>query len=280
MAEISAALVKELRELTGLGMMDCKKALAEAGGDLRKAEELLRIRSGAKASKAASRIAAEGVVGAFVSSDGKLGALVELNCETDFVAKNDDFVAFARSLAEIVATRAPANAEELFSLDLSGTKVEARRQALVQKIGENMTIRRFKRMQAKGQLALYLHGAKIGVLVDYEGPEQVGTELAMHVSFYKPQFLSKDQVAADVVSREREIQLARAKEQGKPEDIARKMVEGALNKFLGEMTLLGQPFVKDDKQTVEKMLVAKKAKVHGYAFLVVGEGIEKPQQIH
>jgi len=280
MAEISAGLVKELRELTGLGMMECKKALTEAGGDLKKAEELLRIRSGAKASKAAGRIAAEGVIGAWLSADAKVGALVELNCETDFVAKNDDFVAFSRSLAEIVATRNPASTVELASIDLMGSTVEAKRQALVQKIGENMTIRRFKRLQAKGQLALYLHGAKIGVLVDYEGPEQAGADVAMHVSFYRPQFLSKDQVPADVVAREREIQLARAKEQGKPEEIARKMVEGALNKFVGEMTLLGQPFVKDDKQSVEKMLAAKKARVHGYAFLVVGEGIEKPQQIH
>ncbi len=275
MAEISAGLVKELRELTGLGMMECKKALTEAGGDLKKAEELLRIKSGAKASKAASRIAAEGVIGAWRSADGKVGALVELNSETDFVAKNEDFVAFAKSLAEIVATRNPANVDELASIDLLGTTVEARRQALIQKIGENMTIRRFKRVQAKGQLALYLHGAKIGVLVDYEGPEPVGTEVAMHISFYKPQFLSKSEVAADVVSREREIQLARAKESGKPAEIAAKMVEGSHNKFLGEITLMGQPFVKDDKQSVEKMLAAKKARVHAYAFLVVGEGIEK-----
>jgi len=276
MTEISAGLVKELRELTGLGMMECKKALTESGGDLRKAEELLRIRSGAKASKAASRIAAEGVVGAFISADAKVGALVELNCETDFVAKNDDFAAFARSLAEIVATRNPANVEELGSLELSGSKVEARRQALVQKIGENMTIRRFKRLQAKGKLALYLHGVKIGVLVDYEGPDEVGTDVAMHISFYKPQFTSKNEVPAGIVSRERDIQLARAKESGKPADIAAKMVEGSLNKFIGEISLMGQPFVKDDKQTVEKMLAAKKAKVNAYAFLVVGEGIEKP----
>jgi elongation factor Ts len=275
MSEISAGLVKELRELTGLGMMECKKALTESGGDLRKAEELLRIKSGAKASKAASRVAAEGVIGAFVSADAKLGALVELNSETDFVAKNEDFVAFAKSLAEIVATRNPASVDELSSLDLMGTKIEAKRQALVQKIGENMTIRRFKRMQARGKLALYLHGAKIGVLVDYEGAEEVGTEVAMHISFYKPQYLLKNEVPADIVSREREIQLARARESGKPPEIAAKMVEGSLNKFLGEISLMGQPFVKDDKQTVEKMLAAKKAKVNGYAFFVVGEGIEK-----
>ena len=275
MAEISAGLVKELRELTGLGMMECKKALTESNGDLRKAEELLRIKSGAKASKAASRIAAEGVIGAWVAADGKVGALVELNSETDFVAKNDDFVAFAKSLAEVVATRAPADTDELGSLDLLGTKIEARRQALVQKIGENITIRRFKRMQAKGKLALYLHGTKIGVLVDYEGAEEVGKDVAMHIAFARPQHMTKAEVPADIVNREREIQLARAKESGKPAEIAAKMVEGSLNKFLGEITLLGQPFVKDDKQTVEKMLAAKKAKLNGYAFFVVGEGIEK-----
>jgi len=275
MEEISAALVKELRELTGLGMMECKKALAEAGGDLRKAEELLRIRSGAKANKAASRIAAEGVIGAYVSPDGKLGALVELNCETDFVAKNEEFVAFARSLAETVGSQNPKDVAALAS-----GKVEERRQALIQKIGENMTIRRFKRLQAKGKLALYLHGVKIGVLVDYEGPEEVGKDVAMHVAFAKPQHATKAEVPADVVAREREIQLARAKESGKPAEIAAKMVEGAVNKFLGEITLMGQPFVKDDKQTVEKMLAAKKGKVNGYAFLVVGEGIEKASPVH
>jgi elongation factor Ts len=275
MTEISAGLVKELRELTGLGMMECKKALTESGGDLRKAEELLRIRSGAKASKAASRIAAEGVIGAWLAVDAKVGALVELNSETDFVAKNEDFIAFARSLAELVATRNPKDVEELGSLELMGAKIEAKRQALVQKIGENISIRRFKRMQAKGKLALYLHGAKIGVLVDYDGPEEIGTDVAMHISFYKPQFLLKSEVPADIIAREREIQLARAKESGKPAEIAAKMVEGSLNKFLGEITLMGQPFVKDDKQTVEKMLAARKAKVNGYAFFVVGEGIEK-----
>jgi elongation factor Ts len=263
MAEISAALVKELRELTGLGMMECKKALAEAGGDIKKAEELLRVKSGAKANKAASRIAAEGVIGAYLSADGKTGALVELNSETDFVAKNDEFVGFAQSLAEIAATREPGSAEE------------DRRQKLVQKLGENIAIRRFKRIQAKGKLALYMHGSKIGVLVDYEGPEEAGKDVAMHIAFAKPQYMTKAEVAPEVVQREREIQLARAKESGKPPEIAAKMVEGSLNKFLGELSLLGQPFVKDDKQSVEKYLAAKKAKVNAYAFFVVGEGIEK-----
>jgi elongation factor Ts len=270
MTQISASLVKELRELTGLGMMECKKALAEAGGDLRKAEELLRIRSGARASKAAGRIAAEGVIGAWLSADAKLGALVELNCETDFVAKNGDFVAFARELAEAVANANPA--------DLRGlSDFEARRQALVQKIGENISIRRFARMQATGQLALYQHGAKIGVLVDYEGGENLGKDLAMHVAAFKPQYLSKAEVPADVVARERDIAAARSKEtgKGKPPEIVARMVDGAVNKFLNENTLLGQAFVRDDKQTVEKVLAANKAKLHGYRLLVVGEGIDK-----
>jgi elongation factor Ts len=269
MAEISAALVKELRERTGLGMMECKKALAEANGDINKAEELLRVKSGAKANKAASRVAAEGAIGAYLSGDAKLGALVEVNSETDFVARNEEFVAFAQSIAETAAKRDPGAAEE------------DQRQKLVQKLGENITIRRFKRIQAKGRLALYVHaGAQIGVLVDYEGPDEVGKDVAMHIAFAKPQFMTKVEVAPDVVEREKNIQLARAKESGKPEEIAKKMVEGALNKFLGEITLMGQPFIKDDKQTIEKLLAAKKAKVNGYAFLVVGEGIEKAQPTH
>jgi elongation factor Ts len=277
MADISAGLVKELRELTGLGMMECKKALTECEGDLRKAEELLRIKSGAKASKAASRVAAEGVVGVWVSADAKIGALVELNCETDFVAKNDDFLAFAQSLAEIVATRAPSDTEELGSIDLLGSKIEAKRQGLVQKIGENITIRRFHRLQAKGRLAQYLHATKkIGVLVDFEGAEEVGKGLTMHVAFYRPQFLAKANVPADIAAREREIQLARARDSGKPPEIAAKMVEGAVNKYLSEITLLGQPYVLNDKQSVEKMLAHQKAKIHDYAVIVVGEGIEKP----
>jgi elongation factor Ts len=268
MAQISASLVKELRELTGLGMMECKKALAEAGGDLKKAEELLRIRSGAKASKAAGRVAAEGVIGAWRSPDAKLGALVELNCETDFVAKNEAFLAFARELAEAVAKTNPADVQALASF-------ESRRQALVQKIGENITIRRFARLAARGSLALYVHGAKIGVLVDAEGPEDLGKDLAMHIAAFKPKYQSKADVPADEIARERDIATARARESGKPPEIVAKMIEGAVNKALNEMTLLGQPFVKDDKQTVEKLLVAKKARLHAYRFLVVGEGIEK-----
>jgi len=265
MAEISAGLVKELREMTGLGMMECKKALAEAGGDLKKAEELLRIKSGAKAGKAAGRVAAEGIIGAYLSADAKLGALVELNCETDFVAKNDDFVAFAQELARLVAEKDPADFSE----------VEGKRQSLVQKIGENITIRRSARIQTQAKLAQYVHNGKIGVLVDYDGDDAAGRDVAMHVSFAKPAFMTRAEVPAEVVERERGILAARAKESGKPEAIVAKMVEGGLNKFLGEQTLLGQPFIKDDKQTVEKMLAAKKTRLLGYRFLVVGEGIEK-----
>ena len=275
MAEISAGLVKQLREMTGLGMMECKKALSETAGDLQKAEELLRIKSGAKASKAAGRIAAEGIVGTFLSPDVRLGALVEVNCETDFVAKNEDFLSFANGVAELIANADPANVDALSSLDLDGAKVEERRQSLVQKIGENISIRRFERLQTASRLALYLHGAKIGVIVDYEGPEQVGKDLAMHIAFAKPAYLAKADVPANVVAREREILAARAKESGKPDEIVTRMVEGGVNKFLAEIALLGQPFVKDDKQTVEKMLAANKARVHGYKYIVVGEGIEK-----
>jgi elongation factor Ts len=271
MAEITAALVKELREMTGLGMMECKKALAEAGGDLKKAEELLRIKSGAKASKAAGRVAAEGVIGAYLSPDAKLGSLVELNCETDFVAKNDNFVAYAQVLAELVATKNPGDIAALIAYP----GVEAQRQALVQKIGENISIRRFSQMQAKGKLAQYVHGGRIGVLVDYEGTDETGHDVAMHISFSRPAYLTKTEIPADFINRERDILTARAKESGKPAEIIAKMVEGGLNKFLAESTLLGQPFVKDDKQTVEKMLASRKATLLGYRFLVLSEGIEK-----
>jgi len=275
MAEITAGLVKELREMTGLGMMECKKALQESGGDIEKAEEFLRIRSGAKASKAAARVAAEGVVGVHVSADGKLGALVEVNCETDFVARNEDFLTFAQGLAEIVAKHDPADAAALAESTIDGAKVEARRQTLVQKIGENISIRRFRRLAAAGKLAQYVHGAKIGVLVDFEGPDEIGKDIAMHIAFAKPRYMKKEDVPAEAAAKEREILAARAAESGKPPEIVAKMIEGGIGKYLGEISLLGQPFVKDDKQTVEKMLAARKAKVLAYAFFVVGEGIEK-----
>jgi elongation factor Ts len=275
MAEVTAAMVRELREITGLGMMECKKALVETGGDLKSAEDLLRIKSGAKANKAAGRVAAEGVIGAYLSADGKIAALLEVNCETDFVAKNTDFLEFASTLARLVAHHNPTDVTALSALGMDAGTVEARRQALVQKIGENLSIRRFHRVQTGAKLAQYLHGVKIGVLVEYEGEEEVGKDLAMHIAFARPQFISRDQVAPELLAREREVLAARARESGKPANIAEKMVEGGMNKFLGEITLLGQAFVKDDKLTVEKMLAAKHAKLLSYKFFVVGEGIEK-----
>ena len=275
MADVTAATVRELREITGLGMMECKKALVETSGDLKAAEDLLRIKSGAKANKAAGRVAAEGVIGAHLSADGKTAALVEVNCETDFVAKNTDFLEFAAMLAQLVAKHNPADVAALSALGLESGTVEAKRQALVQKIGENLSIRRFHRVQTAAKLAQYLHGVKIGVLVEFEGEDEVGKDLALHIAFAKPQFLSRDEVAPEALAREREVLAARARESGKPANIAEKMVEGGLNKFLGEITLLGQAFVKDDKLTVEKMLAARHAKLLSYKFFVVGEGIEK-----
>ena len=275
MAEITANMVKELRETTGLGMMECKKALVETNGDLKAAEDLLRIKSGAKASKAAGRIAAEGVIGAYLSADGKCASLVEVNCETDFVAKNQDFLDFATALAQLAAKQQPADVAALSAATLGDASVEAKRQALVQKIGENLSIRRFHVVKTQAKVAQYLHGVKIGVLVEFDGDDEVGKDLAMHIAFAKPQFMSRDEVAADVLARERDVLTARARESGKPGNIAEKMVEGGLNKFLGEITLLGQPFIKDDKLTVEKMLAARKAKLLSYRFFVVGEGIEK-----
>jgi elongation factor Ts len=278
MAEITAGMVKELRELTGLGMMECKKALEEAGGDIKKAEELLRIKSGAKASKAAGRVAADGAIATYLAGDAKLGALVEVNAETDFVAKNPDFQAFANAVAERIAKDNPADVAALSNLSINGETIEAARQKLVQKIGENITVRRFERVQGNGKLVAYVHpGSKVAVMVDLEGDEAVAKDVAMHIAFAKPKFMSRDQVAPDVIAAEKKILEARAAESGKPPEIVAKMVEGGINKFLAEITLLGQPFVKDDKLTVQKMLDAKKSKLHGYKFLVVGEGIEKKQ---
>lgn len=277
MAEITASMVKELRELTGLGMMECKKALTEADGDMKSAEDLLRIKSGAKASKAAGRIAAEGVVSGFISDDGKRGALVEINCETDFVAKNIDFVNFAKNLAQLMTAESIEDVVELTEMVLAeeGT-VEAARKALVMKLGENISIRRGIFFETHGQLAIYLHGTRIGVMLDYTGGDEVlGKDLAMHIAASKPVCVSSDEVPADLLERERQIFTAQAAESGKPADIVEKMVEGRVAKYLAEVTLLGQPFVKDPDQTVEKLLSAKSEKVNRFALFVVGEGIEK-----
>jgi len=276
MAEITAGMVKELRERTGLGMMECKKALEEAGGDMKKAEELLRIKSGAKASKAASRVAADGAIGTYL--EGSVGALVEVNAETDFVAKNPDFIDFTSKVAELVAKQNPADVAALSELKIGGETVESTRQKLVQKIGENIALRRFERIQAAGKLLDYVHpGAKVAVIVDYEGDAEVAKDLTHHIAFAKPKFMTKAEFPADKIADERKILEARAAESGKPPEIVAKMVEGGINKFLAENTLMGQPFVKDDKLTVEKMLAAKKTRLNGYKVLVVGEGIEKKQ---
>jgi elongation factor Ts len=281
MAEITASMVMDLRSRTGLPMMECKRALAETGGDTAKAEELLRIRSGARASRAADRIAAEGVIGAFLAADGKTGAMVELNCETDFVARNADFVAFARKQAQIVAEKDPADAASLAASALDGGTVETARQALVQKIGENVSIRRFVRISTPGSLAQYLHGGgRIGVTVVYEGgDEQTGKDIAMHVAAsvasVRPVCVARDQVPKDLIERERAIYAAQAAESGKPADIVAKMVDGRINKFLSEVTLLGQPFVKNPDLSIEKYLKTKGASVTGFELYVVGEGIDK-----
>jgi elongation factor Ts len=278
MAEIAASMVMDLRQRTGLGMMECKKALLEAAGDLAKAEELLRIRSGAKASKAAGRIAAEGVIGLYVAPDAKTAAMVEVNCETDFVAKNDDFRAFAAEVAQIVARENPPDLPALGAKPLaSGETIEARRAVLVQKIGENMSIRRFTRKSAAGRLASYVHGNRIGVLVDLTGGQAtLGKDLAMHVAASKPMAVSPEQVPSDVVAKERAIAVARAADSGKPANIVEKMVEGAVAKFLSEVTLLAQPFVKGDgKETVGHLVTSQGATVNDFVLFVVGEGIEK-----
>jgi elongation factor Ts len=277
MPDISASRVMELRQRTGLGMMECKKALTEAAGDFGKAEELLRIRSGAKASKAASRVAAEGVVGIAVAPDAKTAAMVEVNCETDFVAKNDEFRAFANEIAQIVVREQPADLDALAGRTLaSGDTIEARRVTMVQKIGENITLRRFVRLAAEGRVASYVHGSRIGVLVDYTGGnEALGKDLAMHIAATKPIAVSREQVPAGVVEKERSIAAARAAESGKPANIVEKMVEGAVAKYLAEVTLLPQPFVKNDKETVGRLVQAQGARVNGFILYVVGEGIEK-----
>lgn len=280
MAEITASMVKTLREKTDAPMMECKKALTEANGDMERAEEILRVKLGSKASKAASRITAEGVVAVQISADGKTGAIVEMNCETDFVAKNEDFLALAAGIAQLVLDKAPADVAAVSALPMAdGRTVEETRAALVGKIGENMSIRRFVRTTAKGKLASYIHGgARIGVLIDLEGgDEALARDLAMHIAATKPIALSKEQVPAEVIAKERSIAEQKAAESGKPAEIAAKMVEGAVQKYLKEVTLLGQPFVKDDKTTVEQLLKNRQAKVDSFTLYVVGEGIEKKQ---
>ena len=277
MAAITAGMVGELRAKTDAPMMECKKALTEADGDMARAEEILRVKLGSKAGKAASRVTAEGVIAAAV--EGTTGAIIEINCETDFVSKNDSFLAFTKSCAELVAKQNPADVAALSALPLSqdgfGPTVEDVRKGLIGKIGENMSIRRFKRYAGDQKLASYLHGTRIGVVVEYTGDETAAKDVAMHVAAMKPLALSTAQVPAEKVEMERKIAAEKAAESGKPADIVAKMVEGSVQKYLKEVSLFNQPFVKNDKQTVEQMLKAANTTVAGFTLYVVGEGIEK-----
>jgi elongation factor Ts len=277
MAAITASMVAELRAKTDAPMMECKKALTEADGDMGRAEEILRVKLGNKAGKAASRITAEGVVAASVQ--GSTGALIEVNCETDFVSKNESFLAFVKSCADLVASHNPADIAALSALPLSqdgfGPTVEDVRKGLIGKIGENMAVRRFRRYAGGGQLAHYLHGTRIGVMVEFEGSEVAAKDVAMHVAAMKPVSLSSAEVPADLVERERRVAAEKAAESGKPDEIVAKMVEGSVQKFLKEVSLFNQTFVKNDKQTVEQMLKGVSTTVKGFTLYVVGEGIEK-----
>jgi elongation factor Ts len=285
MAAITAAMVGELRAKTDAPMMECKKALTEAEGNMDKAEELLRVKLGGKASKASSRITAEGVVATYIANG--VGALIEVNSETDFVAKNDDFLNLANTAARLVAENNPANVEALLALPAGeGKTLDEVRTALIGKIGENMSIRRFQRFETTAKLASYLHGTRIGVMVEFEGADdQVGKDVAMHIAAMKPVSLSADQVPAELIEKERSVAQAKADEDaaqaaaaGKPAqsaDIVAKRLEGSVQKFLKEVSLLNQAFVKNDKQTIEAMLKANNASVKAFTMYVVGEGIEK-----
>ena len=276
MAAITAAMVGELRAKTDAPMMECKRALTEAEGDMERAEEILRVKLGSKASKAASRITAEGVVATVIS--GNVGSLIEINCETDFVTKNDDFIAFVNTCAKLVADHNPADVAALSALPLESGTVETTRAALIGKIGENMSIRRFKRFETASKLTSYLHGTRIGVVVEFDAAdEQVGKDVAMHIAAMKPVSLSAEQVPADLIEKERSVASLKAAESGKPADIVTKMVEGSVQKFLKEVSLLNQTFVKNDKQTVEQMLKSVGASVKSFTMYMVGEGIEKKQ---
>jgi elongation factor Ts len=279
MAEITASMVKELREKTDAPMMECKKALTEAAGDMAKAEEILRVKLGNKASKAATRVTTEGVVGVHISGDAKLGAILEVNCETDFVARNEEFLALVQQSVKLAADKAPADVAALSALPLGEGTVESTRAALVGKIGENMSLRRFRRFETQGKLYAYIHGgAKIGVLVDLiGGDESLGKDIAMHIAASKPKALDASGVAAAQIDTERRIAIEKARESGKPEAMLEKIAEGSVQKFLKEVTLLGQVFIKaeDGKETIEQLLKKKGASVADFALYVVGEGLEK-----
>ena len=277
MANITAGMVAELRAKTDAPMMECKKALTEAEGDMVKAEELLRVKLGSKASKASARVTAEGVIA--IAMAGKTGAMLEVNCETDFVTKNDSFLALANAAAQLIAAHHPDTIEALsalaYSQDGFGPTLEDVRKGLVGKIGENMSFRRFRYFDGSANLTSYLHGTRIGVVVEFDGEEASARDVAMHVAAMKPVSLTSADVPAELIERERSVATAKAAESGKPADIASKMIEGAVQKYLKEVSLFNQPFVKNDKQTVEQMLQAAKTQVKAFTMYMVGEGIER-----
>lgn len=276
MAEITASMVKELRERTDAPMMDCKRALTEAEGDMTRAEEILRVRFGNKASKAAGRVAAEGTVGISISADGKSGAMIEVNSETDFCAKNEDFLKFVNELAGVVAVNKPANIEAVGALKMRDSTAEETRAQLVGKIGENITPRRFVCPQVQGKLSSYVHGSKIGVIVDLVGGDDaLAKDIAMHIAAAKPKSLDASGIEASLIETERRVAIEKAKEAGKPDGMLEKIADGTVQKFLKEVTLLSQTFVKDDKLTIEQLLKSKGASVASFTMFTVGEGIEK-----
>jgi len=278
MAEITASLVMKLRGATDAPMMDCKKALTEADGDMSRAEEILRVKFGNKASKAASRVAAEGGVASFITKDGKQGSLIEVNSETDFCAKNEEFQGFIQQLAEVVVSEKPSNVEELSKVSTNGKTVEDLRTGLIGKIGENITPRRFVNVSAKGSLYSYIHGLRIGVIIDLEGGnEDLGKDIAMHIAAAKPKAIDQTGVDQELIATERRVALEKAREAGKPEEMLEKIAEGTVNKYLKEVTLLNQAFVKDDKVSIQDLLNQNKATIHSFTMFTVGEGIEKKQ---
>lgn len=279
MAEITASMVMALRGKTDAPMMDCKKALTEADGDAQRAEEILRVRFGNKASKASARIAAEGTVSSFISADSKQGCLIEINAETDFCAKNEEFQQFGSALAKAVVDSNAASVEELATVDVDGKTVEEMRTGLIGKIGENITPRRFQLLHAKGSLYTYIHGAKLGVILDLEGGnDELGKDIAMHIAAAKPRAIDQSGVDDELIETERRVAIEKAKEAGKPEDMLEKIATGTVNKFLKEVTLLNQAFVKDDKLSIQDLLKKNNAIVHSFTMYSVGEGIEKKQE--
>ncbi len=279
MAEITASMVMKLRGQTDAPMMDCKKALIEAEGDMSRAEEILRVRFGNKASKAASRIAAEGIISSFISKDGKSGTLLEVNSETDFCAKNEEFINFSNKLAQTIVEKDVNNIESLSSQQIDNSSVEELRTQLIGKIGENISVRRFVNIKAKGLLYSYIHGSKLGVILDLEsGNEELGKDLAMHIAAAKPKAIDKTGVEAEIIETERRVAIEKAKEAGKPEDMITKIADGSINKFLKEVTLLNQTFVKDDKVTIDSLLKNNNATIHSFYIYIVGDGIEKKEE--